>query len=242
MLSTPSACGTIGESTPAHPPNPVSFTHFGESPPIALNVRSANTHPHSSSNTPFKTTGYCSAARAGYFFDPRSVLNLPVTLTSTIDPKYENALPKLQTLSRYTFGLYIAAIALSTLTLLVSILAFQRRLGSLLAALISAATCLVTLAASSAATVLFAVEMGVVKALAEKQYSAGGLADDQSAIRAELGRHALAATWIAGACSIVAFVFWLLTACCCKGRVGGEGQKVRVQKEAVYEPRGARSY
>ena len=117
----------------------------------------------SSSTTP----SFCSNPTFGYFFNPIKVFDLPSDVVNMIPSKYVDSLDTMKALSKWASTAYLIAIILAVVTLPISILAFKRRLGSFLAACVSAATCLFTIGASTAATIMYATLFAIVK---EGQY------------------------------------------------------------------------
>lgn len=168
------------------------------------------TPPSSGSPTSTDPT-FCSKPTFGYFFNPITEFGLSSEILEHVPQKYLNSISSLHHVSRWSSIAYLIAILSAALTLPISILAFHRRLGSLLAAIISAATAAFAILASAAATVMYATLAAVIKE------GSGGVHNLAPVINA----HALGATWYASASATLAFFFWLFTACCCRGRVGG---------------------
>jgi hypothetical protein len=151
------------------------------------------------------TTTKCSSPKAEFWFDPLTVWGIgnDTELEDTFSSEFKSALKTYKTASKWMFIVYIIALVSTIVELLFGIVTLFWTCGCL-TWIISTISSVSMSAASVLATVIATTVVSSIDTILEDY-----------GVKAHIGWHMLAATWIAVAFNIAASFFWLLSRCCC---------------------------
>jgi hypothetical protein len=183
----------------------------------------------------------CSKPKSDFYFDPLSVWGLNNdSVLDKLPNGYHKFSKTYKAVIRWMSIAYILAFVTTILEIAVGIFAVWSRWSSCVTTLFAVLAFLFTTAASATSTAIFLV----IRASAGAILAAYG-------IRLSIGKHILAATWIATLFSLVGLIFWVFSVCCCAGHPHSHSKRERRSKMLVtnntpynYEPlsAGAMSY
>ncbi|KAF2140898.1 uncharacterized protein K452DRAFT_229268 [Aplosporella prunicola CBS 121167] len=167
---------------------------------------------------------HCGSRHSAYWFDPIDVWGLNRTGTSNEVPKdLQKGLKAYEKVAKWMFAAYAVAFWLTVAEIAVGIFAIFSRWGSLVTTILTSASTFFTIAASITSTALYTTLVGTLDSVLKK-YN----------IKASLGGHMMAVTWLAVAFSIGAGLFWFLSSCCCSGKSDKRGRKSMTVEKTPY--------
>ena len=181
-----------------------------------------------------ETVHNCSAKQSEYFFDPITVWDLNTTETQTSAASSNNALTnaenaaksKEEQLENALFGktakdaldayrkaakvmfiLYAVSFWATALTIFLGIFAIFSRWGSFCTWIVAVISSICNLAAAGLSTAIYETLSVALRKILDDYH-----------VDVDVGKHALAVTWLSVLFSCAATLFWLFSICCCSGR------------------------
>ncbi|KAJ5775181.1 uncharacterized protein N7511_000192 [Penicillium nucicola] len=174
----------------------------------------------------------CSQPKSVFYFDPLSVWRLKNDSVVNGLPKgYHRFSNTYKALLRWMSIAYILAFVTTILEIAIGALAILSRWGSCVTTIVAVVALLFTAAASATSTTIFVL----IRSTAGPILAAYG-------IHLSIGKHILAATWMATFFSMIGLMYWTCSVCCCSGRDShARHPKIDVTNNIphIYEPLGA---
>ncbi|KAI5303503.1 hypothetical protein KEM56_007475 [Ascosphaera pollenicola] len=150
----------------------------------------------------------CSDHQIKYWFDPQKEFDLgDISVDELYSSKLKEALNTYHKASDALYYIFMIAFIATIIEIVSGIGAIFSRWGSFFTTLVSLVAGVFTIALAVYVSVMFPIISGAIN---------NDLKDVD--ITSETGKRVLACLWLAAACAVVSFIFWLMSICCCSGR------------------------